>query len=103
MTAPRAGLLPVGRRGGLGRALALPAIALIQLWRWLVSPVIGPSCRFQPSCSAYGIEALRRHGLVLGLWLTARRLIRCHPWGGHGYDPVPDEVRLPFRPGARGR
>lgn len=47
-------------------------------------------CRFVPSCSVYAVEALERHGAVRGSWLTARRLARCHPWGGHGFDPVPE-------------
>lgn len=66
-------------------------IGLIQLYRYLISPMIGSRCRFLPSCSEYAIEALRRHGLVRGSWLTTRRLLRCHPWGGYGYDPVPDD------------
>ncbi|HEX8526269.1 membrane protein insertion efficiency factor YidD [Allosphingosinicella sp.] len=58
---------------------------------WQVGPsrVLPPSCRFQPSCSAYAITALRRYGALRGSWLTARRLARCHPWGGSGHDPVP--------------
>jgi putative membrane protein insertion efficiency factor len=58
---------------------------------WQIGPsrVLPPSCRFQPSCSAYAITALRRYGALRGSWLTARRLARCHPWGGSGHDPVP--------------
>ena len=58
---------------------------------WQIGPsrVLPPSCRFQPSCSAYAITALRRYGALRGSWLAARRLLRCHPWGGSGYDPVP--------------
>ena len=58
---------------------------------WQVGPsrVLPPSCRFQPSCSAYAITALRRYGAVRGGWLAAKRLLRCHPWGGSGFDPVP--------------
>jgi hypothetical protein len=58
---------------------------------WQVGPsrVLPPSCRFQPSCSAYAITALRRYGALRGGFLAARRLLRCHPWGGSGYDPVP--------------
>jgi uncharacterized protein len=47
-------------------------------------------CRFQPTCSSYALDALASHGAVRGLWLTTRRLLRCHPWGGHGWDPVPE-------------
>jgi putative membrane protein insertion efficiency factor len=58
---------------------------------WQIGPsrVLPPSCRFQPSCSAYAITALRRYGALRGGWLAARRLLRCHPWGGSGHDPVP--------------
>ncbi|MDQ2648066.1 MAG: membrane protein insertion efficiency factor YidD [Actinomycetota bacterium] len=49
-----------------------------------------PTCRYDPSCSAYALEALERHGAAKGTWLTLRRITRCHPWGGHGWDPVPD-------------
>ncbi len=58
-------------------------------WQYGPSAILPPSCRFRPSCSAYAIEALRRYGAVRGGWLAARRILRCHPWGGHGYDPVP--------------
>ncbi|HUF49585.1 MAG TPA: membrane protein insertion efficiency factor YidD [Longimicrobiales bacterium] len=54
-----------------------------------VSPFLPASCRYTPTCSAYAVEALRRHGAARGSWLTLRRLLRCHPWGGHGHDPVP--------------
>lgn len=58
-------------------------------YRKLTAGRISP-CRFDPSCSAYALEALERHGALRGSWLTIRRLGRCHPWGGHGWDPVPD-------------
>ena len=65
----------------------------ILLYRYTLSPLIGPVCRYQPTCSAYALEALERHGPVKGTWLTLRRLARCHPikWlgGGEGHDPVP--------------
>jgi hypothetical protein len=73
---------------------------LFRLWQLTVSTVLPPSCRFSPSCSHYGMEALRRHGLLAGLWLTAARIGRCHPWGGFGPDPVPDEFHL-FRRGQK--
>ncbi len=66
-------------------AAALPLLAL----RHCISPFTPPSCRFTPTCSQYAVEALRRHGPLRGSWLTLRRLSRCHPWGGSGYDPVP--------------
>lgn len=63
--------------------------ATIRLYQWTLSPLIGPACRYMPSCSEYAYEAIAKHGPVRGSWLAARRLCRCHPWGGHGYDPVP--------------
>ena len=71
------------------QALSLPFIALIKLYQLTISPWLGPKCRFTPSCSQYGIEALKKHGVIKGGWLTIKRISRCHPWGGHGYDPVP--------------
>jgi len=64
-------------------------VALIRLYRIALSPLIGPACRFEPSCSSYAIEAIARRGVIRGGWLAARRIGRCHPWGGFGYDPVP--------------
>ncbi|WP_373277238.1 membrane protein insertion efficiency factor YidD [Deefgea rivuli] len=55
----------------------------------MISPLLGPRCRFIPTCSQYGIEAVSRYGPVKGSWLTTKRLCRCHPWGGCGHDPVP--------------
>ena len=63
---------------------------LIRAYQLLLSPVLPASCRFTPSCSAYGLEAIRSHGALAGGWLTVRRIARCHPWGGSGYDPVPE-------------
>ncbi|GGE10744.1 putative membrane protein insertion efficiency factor [Polymorphobacter glacialis] len=68
-----------------GRVLVLP----IRLYQLTLSRIMPPSCRFAPSCSAYAIGALQKHGAVKGLWLALRRIGRCHPWGGSGYDPVP--------------
>lgn len=71
-------------------------IFLIQLYRWGVSPLIGPTCRFYPTCSCYAQEAIGRHGVIAGLYLGLRRLLRCHPWHPGGYDPVPDMKPAPF-------
>ncbi|HUO81001.1 MAG TPA: membrane protein insertion efficiency factor YidD [Steroidobacteraceae bacterium] len=69
--------------------LAAAARALIVLYRYTLSPLLGPRCRFYPSCSAYALEAIDSHGALRGLWLALRRLARCHPWHPGGYDPVP--------------
>jgi putative membrane protein insertion efficiency factor len=71
---------------------------VIRLYQLVLSPILPPSCRYLPSCSDYAIEALASHGVVAGLWLAARRLARCHPWGGSGYDPVPPAARRRRRP-----
>lgn len=69
--------------------LVAPFVALIRVYQYAISPMLGRSCRFEPSCSEYAVGALRRHGLFKGLWLALRRLGRCHPWHPGGYDPVP--------------
>ena len=77
-------LAPVGIVVGLILRLA------IRVYQLLLAPVLPPACRYLPSCSQYADEAIRRHGPLRGGFLAARRLCRCHPWGGSGYDPVPD-------------
>ena len=69
--------------------LALPFISLIKIYQWVISPWLGPKCRFTPTCSHYAVEAFRKYGAFKGFWLSLKRIGRCHPWGGHGYDPVP--------------
>lgn len=64
-------------------------IALIKLYQGFLSPLLPASCRFVPSCSEYGIQAITKHGALKGGWLAAKRILSCHPWGRHGYDPVP--------------
>jgi len=77
----------------LSRVLARPLAAVVRFYQVALSPWLGWHCRFQPTCSEYAREALERHGAFRGGWLTLRRLARCHPWGGSGYDPVPCDGR----------
>ena len=63
---------------------------LVRFYRAAISPWTPPSCRYTPTCSAYALDALERHGAARGGWLALRRVCRCHPWGGQGYDPVPE-------------
>jgi uncharacterized protein len=64
-------------------------LVLIKGYQRFVSPALPAACRYTPTCSAYAAEAVQKYGAMKGSWLAARRLLRCHPWGGHGYDPVP--------------
>ncbi|MBC7935987.1 MAG: membrane protein insertion efficiency factor YidD [Rhizobacter sp.] len=73
----------------LKEILSWPFIFLIKIYQWTLSPLLGSKCRYTPTCSQYGIEALRKYGPIKGLWLTAKRIASCNPWGGHGHDPVP--------------
>ena len=72
-------------------SMAVVALLLLPIWVYqkAISPYTPPSCRFTPTCSEYARQALIKHGPVKGLWLAVRRILRCHPWGGSGYDPVP--------------
>jgi uncharacterized protein len=73
----------------LKKILSAPFILLIRIYQLVISPLLGPKCRFTPTCSAYTLEALKKYGPLKGLWLGMKRIARCHPWGGHGHDPVP--------------
>lgn len=64
-------------------------VVLIRLYQLTLSSVMGRQCRFLPTCSEYAMEAIDKHGALKGSWLAVRRILRCHPWGGHGFDPVP--------------
>ncbi|MCK6692213.1 MAG: membrane protein insertion efficiency factor YidD [Thermoanaerobaculia bacterium] len=68
----------------------------IRVYQWTLSPLLGPSkCRFKPTCSHYAVEAIEEWGIFKGTYLAVRRILRCHPWGGFGYDPVPKRDKLP--------
>lgn len=71
------------------RWLSYPFIFLIKIYQWFISPLLGSKCRYTPTCSQYGLEAFKKYGLFKGGYLTIKRILSCHPWGGHGYDPVP--------------
>ncbi|MDP2187588.1 MAG: membrane protein insertion efficiency factor YidD [Sphingobacteriaceae bacterium] len=64
-------------------------IALIRVYQYALSPLLPMACRYHPTCSVYGVEAIRKYGAFKGGWLTLKRIASCHPWGGHGHDPVP--------------
>lgn len=84
-------------RKGLVWLLLLP----IRFYRSFISPLTPPACRFTPTCSQYAMEALKKHGPFLGTYLTFKRILRCHPWGGSGYDPVPESKQGKVHPKAK--
>lgn len=71
------------------KILSLPFILLIKGYQKIISPVLGPQCRFTPTCSNYALEAFKKYGVFKGGWLAVKRIAKCHPWGSSGYDPVP--------------
>jgi putative membrane protein insertion efficiency factor len=73
----------------LRKFLSYLLLVPIFFYQKFISPLTPPSCRFTPTCSQYAVEAIRKHGPLRGLYLAVRRVLRCHPWGGSGYDPVP--------------
>jgi hypothetical protein len=87
--APRLiGRLGIWARNGLAAVL----IGIVRVYQWGISPWLGSRCRFEPTCSHYAVAAIRRFGPMKGGWLALRRILRCHPWGTSGYDPVPEEL-----------
>lgn len=79
----------------VNRILAFPFILLVKIYQWVISPLLPNSCRHVPTCSQYTIEAIREWGPLKGSWLGLKRLSKCHPWGAHGYDPVPRKKDRP--------
>jgi hypothetical protein len=71
------------------KLLAFPFILIIKIYQLLISPILPANCRYQPTCSHYTVEALKKYGIFKGGWLGIKRISRCHPWGSSGYDPVP--------------
>lgn len=75
--------------------LSYPFVFLVRFYQVAISPYTPSTCRYQPTCSHYTIEALQKHGLFYGGWLSLKRIFSCHPWGGSGYDPVPEKKKSP--------
>lgn len=73
----------------MNRIVSAVFIGMIKIYQLTISPLLMPSCRYLPTCSQYGIEAIKKHGPLKGGYLALKRLLSCHPWGGHGHDPVP--------------
>lgn len=73
----------------LRQIISFPFLLLIRFYQLVISPLLGPKCRFTPTCSEYSAQALKKHGLIKGGWLSIKRISRCRPGGGSGYDPVP--------------
>lgn len=71
------------------KLLSFLLVIPIKLYQMLISPILGPNCRYHPTCSQYSIEAINKHGPFKGTWLAIKRISSCHPWGGSGHDPVP--------------
>ena len=66
---------------------------LVKMYQWLISPILPCSCRYLPTCSEYALEAVRRYGVLGGTWIAIKRILKCHPWGGMGHDPVPSNQK----------
>ena len=76
----------------INRIFTLPLIIFIKFYQLFVSPIIGQNCRYLPTCSEYTIECLKKFGLIKGTFLSFKRISKCHPWGSHGYDPIPNNL-----------
>ena len=76
----------------LNKIVIFPFILIIQAYQLVISPMLGSNCRFMPTCSHYTMESLQEYGLIKGTFLSIKRIGKCHPWGGHGYDPIPSKM-----------
>lgn len=73
------------------KIIGLPIVLLVKIYQWIISPILPNSCRYSPTCSNYMLEAIKIWGPFKGTWSGIKRILRCHPWGGHGHDPVPEK------------
>lgn len=78
----------------ISKILAFPFIILVKFYKIFISPFLGSNCRYTPTCSSYVIDALKKHGIFYGGWLSIKRIVSCNPWGGHGHDPVPNKKTI---------
>lgn len=76
----------------LNKIIIFPFILFIRVYQLIISPMLGSNCRFIPTCSEYAMESLREYGLIKGIFLSIKRIGKCHPWGSHGYDPIPTKM-----------
>ena len=76
----------------LNKIVTYPLILLVRVYQLIVSPMLGSNCRFMPTCSEYALESLKAYGLIKGIYLTIKRIGKCHPWGSNGYDPIPTKM-----------
>ena len=73
----------------LEKILILPLVFFVKIYQRIISPLFPPTCRYTPTCSEYAIQSLKKYGIIKGVYLSIKRIVNCHPWGGSGYDPVP--------------
>ena len=78
----------------INKYISFPLILMIRLYQLFISPLLGQNCRYLPTCSEYSVKSLKEHGLFRGLILSIKRISKCHPWGSHGFDPVPKKTDL---------
>ena len=76
----------------LNKIIIFPFVLFIRVYQLIISPMLGSNCRFIPTCSEYAMESLKEYGLIKGIFLSIKRIGKCHPWGGHGYDPLPTKM-----------
>ena len=76
----------------LNKIVIFPLVLFIRGYQFIISPMLGSNCRFMPTCSEYATESLKEYGLIKGTFLTIKRIGKCHPWGDHGYDPIPRKI-----------
>ena len=76
----------------LNKIIIFPFVLFIRVYQFIISPMLGSNCRFIPTCSEYAMESLKEYGLIKGIFLSIKRIGKCHPWGSHGYDPIPNKM-----------